>query len=153
MGSRQMASLEKIAATLRTMNDSMLIERWQRQLFSDDAAPIALEEFERRGIEVPETVVAAQDAKRRTTNYILLRTIRGLCGFMACLQVLALFPVIGWLLNLDATNSGMWIFALKKVLFLLLFGCMFILLRNFINKLHTKKYGKPHPSLWKQWSL
>jgi hypothetical protein len=40
-----------------------------------------------------------------------------------------------------------------KLILLLIFGGLFFGLRLFINKLHTKLQGSPHPALATKWSL
>lgn len=114
--------------------------------------PIAGAAFERRGLKttVPTSVVA-RSAGAITSSYILPRIIRALFGFIAGWQILGLLPVIGWLSNLSATTGGMWAIVFVKALVLLIFGGIFFWLRPLINKLHTKKHGKPR--MYTQWTL
>jgi hypothetical protein len=149
-----MTSPDVIAAYLKQLDDASLIERWDRQLFSEEAIPIARAEFARRGLKMPEPKSAvAQSTQAGTSSYILLRIIRALFGFIAAGQLLGLLPVIGWLSNLSATNGGMWVIVVVKVFILLVFGGTFFWLRTLINKLHTKKHGMPHPTLHTRWTL
>ena len=149
-----MKSPDVIATTLKQLDDAALIERWERQLFSEEAMPIARAEFERRGIKSAEpSSVVTHSTCAGTSSYILLRFIRALFGFIAGWQIIGLLPVIGWLSNLSATNGGMWAVVFVKALIFLMFGGIFFWLRTLINKLHTKKHGKPHPTMYTQWML
>ena len=148
-----MTSIDVIAANIKRMEDAALIERWQRQMFSEEAAPIARAEFARRGLKEPELGDAAQSTKPATSSYIVLRVVRALIGFIAGWQIFGLLPVIGWLSNLNATTGGMWAIVFVKAIILLIFGAMFFWLRTIINKLHSKKHGKPHPTMHTQWTL
>lgn len=83
-----------------------------------------------------------------------IRLIRGLCGFIFGMQIFGLLPVLTWLQQPDAVTGGMWAQVLVKILAMTLFGWLFFWLRGVINRLHTKTYGVPHPSLAeKQWAL
>ena len=65
-----MTSLEEVAATIRAMDDGVLVERWRQAMFSDEAEPIARAELERRNISAPErlnvdaSAIPAQRARR-----------------------------------------------------------------------------------------
>ena len=87
----------------------------------------------------------------------LLRIIRGFCGFVFAMQVMQLIEAVAWLSKPEAADVDLGKFfalALFKVIFLLVSGLLFFWLRGFINKLHTKKNGVPHPALAeKKWAL
>lgn len=149
-----MITTDEIAATLKNMDDGMLIERWNLQLFSEEAMPIAIAEFQRRGLELPiRDVTASKKVRDGKSSYIALRVIRAICGFVAAWQVVGLLPVIGWLSNLSATTGGMWAFVFFKLLVMLIFGLAFFWLRALINRLNMNKHGRPHPAMYTQWTL
>lgn len=150
-----MTSSDVIAATLKNLDDAQLLQRWNDQMFSEEALPIARAELERRGIEAPaaEVLHTPSTQARGTSAYVSLRLVRALLGFIAAWQVLGLLPIIGWLFNLGATNGGMWAVALIKSILMLVAGGLFFWLGRFVNRLHMKKHGKPHPGLYTQWTL
>lgn len=84
---------------------------------------------------------------------ILLRFIRGGCGFIFGLLVIsAASSVVSFALQPGSTKvAATFFFALIP---LLLFRALFFALRRLINYLHTKKHGVPHPALAKSnWAL
>lgn len=87
----------------------------------------------------------------------LLRFIRGVCGFIFALQVIQVIEAVVFLSKSEAASidiGGFFALLLIKVVFLVFFGFLFFWLRGFINRLHTKKYGTPHPALAdKNWAL
>lgn len=83
----------------------------------------------------------------------LLRLVRGFCGLLFGMQIVGLFPVLTWLQQPDAVAGGMMAHVFIKVVFLFVFGALFVGLRNLINRLHTKRHGTPHPSLVRKWAL
>lgn len=81
---------------------------------------------------------------------MLLRVIRGICGFVAALQIIGLIPVLTWLSQPDAINEKMIAMAIFKIFVLVIFGGLFFGLRKLINRLYEKRYGKQHPALAKK---
>jgi hypothetical protein len=80
----------------------------------------------------------------------LLRFIRGVCGFVFAIQVIHVIEAAAWLTKPEAVGVDMGKFfalLLVKVIFLAVAGFLFFWLRGFINRLHTKKHGTPHPAL------
>jgi hypothetical protein len=77
--------------------------------------------------------------------FVLLRMTRAVCGVIAIVEI----PAV---LHLSATHftqaerGG-------QVIALFVFGILFFALRGFINRLHLKKHGVPHPSLKHDFSL
>lgn len=90
--------------------------------------------------------------------YMILRVIRGILGLSFGTQIAdlvnGLLQLIR-LLQLNTSESGGHIFAIMivKIIFAVILGYLFFGLRTFINWLHTKNLGVPHPSLEKKWSL
>lgn len=150
-----MTSQDVIATAIKNMDDTQLLQRWQDQMFSEDALPIACAELQRRGIDAPklEILQASTTHARGTSPYIFLRIVRAFAGFIAAWQVLGLLPVLGWLFNLGATNGGMWAIVFVKSLAMLIAGGLFFWLGKLINRLHIKKHGKRHEGLHTQWTL
>lgn len=89
--------------------------------------------------------------------FVLLRFIRGFCGFVFALQIIQLIESVTWLLKPESAGIDMSIFfalVLIKVVVLGASGFLFFWLRDLINNLYIKKHGTPHPSLAdKKWSL
>ena len=46
-----MYSLEVIKESITRMDDEELIERWRKEMFSEEAKPLVEEEFQKRGID------------------------------------------------------------------------------------------------------
>lgn len=84
---------------------------------------------------------------------VALRIFRGVMGYLFAMQILTLLPVITWLQDIGAVTDGMWIQFVFKVITLVIAGELFFALRDFINKLHAKKYATPHPALVNKWGL
>ncbi len=87
----------------------------------------------------------------------LLRFIRGVCGFVFAIQIIHVIEAVTWLSKPEAVGVDMGKFfalLLVKAIFLAMAGFLFFGLRGFINRLHTKKHGTPHPALAeKKWAL
>jgi len=127
-----------------TVNVSMLLIQWIGVLIVGGLA------FSLARTETQESKVSGSGVMM----FLLLRLIRGFCGFVYVMQFFGLYPVLTWLQQPDAVTGGMWAQALIKVLTLVLFGWLFFWLRSVINSLHTKKHGVPHPALAeKKWAL
>ena len=86
--------------------------------------------------------------------FAFFRLIRGICGFIFASQIIGLLPIITWAQEPNAVTGEMWALVFIKLGALLIFGWLFIWLRCVINRLHVKKFGKPHPALAnKKWAL
>ena len=83
----------------------------------------------------------------------LLRFVRGFCGILFFTQIAGLFSGLTWPQQPDAVTGHMLALLLIKVVAIAIFGGLFFLLRNLINRLYIKRNGIPHPALVKQWSL
>lgn len=87
----------------------------------------------------------------------LLRFIRGAFGLVFGMRVIGLLSditgLVAYLENADVPMK-MTPLAVSVDLFVLLaaFAC-FTGLRRFINWLHVRRLGKPHPALLREWSL
>ncbi len=83
-----------------------------------------------------------------------LRFVRGFCGLLFALQIPPILSAaISWSQQPDAVTGVMVAILLVKVIAIIVFGGLFFLLRNLINRLHIKINGIPHPALVKRWSL
>lgn len=149
-----MTSLDVIATKLRKMDNSELQQRWGREMFSEEALPIARAEFKRRGLEPPETAKNSTEGfESGTTRYIFLRIIRGISGITAVVQIIWLINIFRLFSDLSAVNGGMWAVILYKTILLIIFGSIFLWLRGFINNLHSNKHGIGHPAMSKLFGL
>ena len=79
--------------------------------------------------------------------FLLLRLVRVLVGILGLWQVVGILPALKWLSNVSAVDGGMIAFLFLKILIMALAGAVFYGLRRFINWLHHRWYGVPHPSL------
>jgi uncharacterized membrane protein len=87
---------------------------------------------------------------------MILRVIRGIFGLIFAEKVSEL--ILGLLQIFKTANDssnygGIFAVMLVGTIIAVIFGYLFFGLRTFINWLHTKNYGVPHPSLVKKWSL
>jgi len=82
--------------------------------------------------------------------YFLLRTIRALIGVVAAFEVFNLINKFITLVLLESANAEIFGFFLARVVIIIIAIIMFIGLRKFINYLHIKKHGNPHPALEKK---
>lgn len=87
----------------------------------------------------------------------LLRFVRAIVGIVLGMRVIGLISditgLVAYLGNADVPMK-MTPLAVSVDLAVLLaaFAC-FTGLRRFINWLHNKRFGRPHPALLKEWSL
>lgn len=77
--------------------------------------------------------------------FIALRIFRGFAGLIFGLQVLGLLRAVTWLIQPGDVTESMMVFLIFKLGALILSGIVFFGLRTIINRLHIKKYNKPHP--------
>ena len=117
--------------------------------------PPPLPESGAKNVPRPASIVSSSaETKIAASTFGLLRFIRGFCGVLFVMQIAGLLPVLTWLQQPDAVTDGIWVQVIIKVLALALFGSLFFGLRSIINRLHTMKYGVPHPALAEnKWSL
>lgn len=89
--------------------------------------------------------------------FVLLRTVRGIFGFLFAMQVVQVVEALIWMSKPQAAGADAGSVAallLIKLVVLAIAGAVFFWLRSLINKLHTKKHGSPHPALGtKRWAL
>ncbi|MFC4161918.1 hypothetical protein [Chitinimonas lacunae] len=83
-----------------------------------------------------------------------LRVIRAVFGFLFALQAIGILSAIGDLGSPSIDQEKLFVVLFVKIIAALIFGPLFFGLRALINKIHTKKYGSPHPLLGKStWAL
>jgi hypothetical protein len=109
------------------------------------------------GADKPVNTLAAtakQPDYLAIARFGFLRLIRVFFGILFALQIISLLPVLTWLQQTNAVTGNMYTQVFVKVIAMAFFGWLFFKLRNFINRLHAKKYGVPHPVLAKnKWAL
>ena len=76
-----------------------------------------------------------------------LRVVRGAIGVLFVAQLVGLLPVLTWLQNPEAISGHYVAQLVIKILAAVIFGALFFGMRSFINWLHQKKHGVPHPAL------
>jgi hypothetical protein len=79
--------------------------------------------------------------------FVLLRFIRGFCGFLYAFQILSLLPLFSWLDHPGEVTADMWTQSFIKAITLVLFGWLFFWLHGVINRLRIKMHGVPQPAL------
>jgi hypothetical protein len=85
--------------------------------------------------------------------YLTLRILRALFGVAAGFQAVGVADLVRPIfINGDNSPDQVSMFAIKTIIFLVLSG-IFIGLRELVNYLHKKEFGKEHPALQKQLSL
>lgn len=77
----------------------------------------------------------------------LLRVVRGIIGVLFVFQLVGMLPVLTWLQNPEAIGGHHVVQLVVKILAAAIFGALFFGMRTFINWLHQKKHGAPHPAL------
>lgn len=77
----------------------------------------------------------------------LLRAIRCVIGVLFVFQLVGMLPVLTWLQNPEAIGGHHVVQLVIKILAAVIFGALFFGMRSFINWLHQKKHGTPHPAL------
>lgn len=89
------------------------------------------------------------------STIILLRIIRGLCGLIFAINMMGLVMITITLpMHPEMASGKELVQIILGALGSVFFGWLFFELRKFINWLHLKKIGKPHPSLAdKKWAL
>ena len=87
--------------------------------------------------------------------FFLLRAIRGLCGYLSASSLVLGIPTsILSMVSSGPSKSGQTELLLTQIVILLVCGWLFFWLRGFINRLHSKRHGVPHPVLAeKRWAL
>lgn len=88
--------------------------------------------------------------------FVLLRVVRGICGFVFALQAIHVVEAVAWLLKQGGPSPGVGsVLAVVtiKIIVIVIAGLLFFWLRRIINRLHVKK-REPHPVLAeKKWAL
>lgn len=85
--------------------------------------------------------------------YLILRILRALFGVAAGFQAVGVADLVRPIfINGDNSPDQVSMFAIKATIFLALSG-VFIGIRELVNCLHKKEFGKEHPALQKQLSL
>lgn len=118
------------------------------------------EEYKGR-IEILEQKVSQlerHDAQRNKTSFkiitfTLLRLLRGACGVVMGFQIIALLPVLTWVINPPVITDNIMNLITLRIILLVVFSLMFVELRKIIHKLHNRWYGSPHPKLLKTLAL
>lgn len=77
----------------------------------------------------------------------LLRVVRGVIGVLFVFQLFGMLPLLTWFQNPEAIGGHHIVQLVIKVLFAVLCGAAFFGMRTFINWLHQKMRGTPHPAL------
>lgn len=88
-----------------------------------------------------------------SSSFLLLRMIRGIVGLIFGLQVIGIFPVLTWVSNPSAITENMIAMVALKIVVMVVAGGVFYGLRKYINWLHKRWYGTPHPALSKSMAL
>lgn len=76
-----------------------------------------------------------------------LRILRGIIGVIFALQIIGMLPALSWVQNPEAIGAHHLVMLAFKLLATAAFGAAFFGLRAFINWLHQKMRGTPHPAL------
>lgn len=79
--------------------------------------------------------------------FVLLRVVRGVIGVLFVFQIFGMLPVLTWFQNPEAIGGHHIVQLVIKILAAAIFGALFFGMRSFINWLHQKKHGTPHPAL------
>lgn len=77
----------------------------------------------------------------------LLRVVRGIIGVLFVFQLVGMLPLLTWFQNPGAIGGHHVVQLVIKILAAAIFGALFFGMRSFINWLHQKKHGTPHPAL------
>jgi hypothetical protein len=88
--------------------------------------------------------------------FLLLRVVRGLCGYLSLSSLVSGAPTALLSLGTSGVSKGFQaeLLVLSLILIIFLSGWLFFWLRGFINRLHAKKHGVPHPALAdSKWAL
>jgi len=86
-------------------------------------------------------------------TFFLLRLSRGFGGLLFGWQIFTLLPLLTWIIEPRLITGNMIAQVGIKLVFLLVSGTLFFLMRRLIHWVHTKWYGRPHPALTKRWAL
>lgn len=97
------------------------------------------------------------------TTLLFFRIIRGIALFSALAMSSVMIPILFlWVLHLfdrisnpdalsgiiEITDAALPVFSIGLIGYVLFFGLSYV-----INKIHSWRYGVPHPALWVWWSL
>lgn len=103
--------------------------------------------------QVPLAARSSPLSSAASLRFAFLRCARGFCGFVFGWQILGLLPALTWLQQPSAVTGKMILLVFIKVVFLAAFGALFFGLRTYINRIHTKECGVPHPALTNRWAM
>lgn len=79
--------------------------------------------------------------------FVLLRVVRGVIGVLFAFQLFGMLPLLTWFQNPGAIGGHHIVQLVIKILAAVILGALFFGMRSFINWLHQKMRGTPHPAL------
>ncbi|WP_100638212.1 DUF4339 domain-containing protein [Marinobacter salexigens] len=85
--------------------------------------------------------------------FFILRVSRALAGFIAVWQVFGLMPAVTWIADPAALTPDIFARFFIKLILLIVSWFVFSRLHGFINRLHLRWNGSPHPALSKMLAL
>jgi hypothetical protein len=86
-------------------------------------------------------------------TFFTLRAIRAIVGLIFIWQIVGMLPVLTWIASPADVTPDMAVRVFIKLCFGIIFGFIFVGLRQFISGLYFRWNGMPHPSLAKRLSL
>jgi hypothetical protein len=88
-----------------------------------------------------------------SASFTLLRSIRGVFGFIFGWQIVSLLPILTWFFQPASITDVMMAKVTVKIVIMVVFSLLFFLFGKIIHVLHNKWYGFPHPQLQKKFDL